>query len=360
MRYPPPPVVRPPVPSPNTNNTINNISNINTSNLLSISEENTNDVLELNATSSVTLLTSSSLNATFNDSIPLKSTAIIEGFSSTIISEQTTATTTEKNTSITESVDVSISQQPQFVPPIPIRPPSMLKETSTPQLPPPIVRPPSHVPRPPSIPVLQPNNTSVKPPPPPPKKVLSVSIVENEGVLKDSSGNKEIKNDSNVIVIDNNVVVDDEHFRKYRKMKDMLPPGAVKQKMTTDGYDANDIDSFLNGDVNFLPLPTVASISNGINVMDLSEVSLRQMKKTPVIEAPKKVSLLDEIQKGAKLKSVQPEDERMKKPAAIQGAGGLLGMLATAMNTRRIHMKVEDDDDDDSDSSGFGSDDSSD
>ena len=63
---------------------------------------------------------------------------------------------------------------------------------------------------------------------------------------------------------------------------------------------------------------------------------------------PKAVSLLDQISKGAQLKSVVKEDTRMKEKT-VTGAGGLLGMLADQMSKRRFQMKVEEEDSDSDD-----------
>ncbi len=153
-------------------------------------------------------------------------------------------------------------------------------------------------------------------------------------------------------------VVVDEHFRKYVKMRDMLPAGAVRQKMITDGFAPGDIDAFLVGSVICLPQPAAVAVvrENGVSLASAlaSPPALKSVDRTPL--PPKKISLMDEIQGGSKLKSVQKDDTRMKSPA-IQGAGGLLGMLASEMSKRRFNMKVEHEDDD-SDSSGFSDSDS--
>ena len=40
----------------------------------------------------------------------------------------------------------------------------------------------------------------------------------------------------------------DDKFAKYRKMKDAkLPDGAIRQKMTVDGFSNTDIEDFLSG-----------------------------------------------------------------------------------------------------------------
>lgn len=145
-------------------------------------------------------------------------------------------------------------------------------------------------------------------------------------------------------------------FRKYLKMKEMLPPGAVRQKMMADGFRPADVDSFLAGEVSYLKPPAAATAGPSVLQSLASPPALKSaVDRSP--PPPKKTSLMDEIQSGSKLRSVQKEDTRMKQPA-IQGAGGLLGMLASEMSKRRFNMKVEHEDDDDSDSSGFSDSDS--
>lgn len=179
----------------------------------------------------------------------------------------------------------------------------------------------------------------------------------------------------------------DEHFKKFRKMKSMLPAGAVRQKMRAEGYSAADIDDFLDGKVNTLPPPaavTAAASSSssssagngaaatggglrppppappGNPLAGLGAVKLRSANESAAIRpaAPKPLSLLDQIQQGPKLKAVvKEEDPRPEQPKSLQGSGGLLGMLAVAMSDRRFNMK-ENESDDDSDSSGFSDSDS--
>ena len=82
-------------------------------------------------------------------------------------------------------------------------------------------------------------------------------------------------------------------------------------------------------------------------------------ESTPTKPAePRRMSLLDEIQQGPKLRAVVKEDARMKQPDAgkITGGGGLLGMLAMEMSKRRFNMNQKDESD--SDSSGFSDSDS--
>jgi hypothetical protein len=144
-------------------------------------------------------------------------------------------------------------------------------------------------------------------------------------------------------------------FKKYVKMKDILPSGAVKQKMISDGFLSDDIDSFLFGSAIILPRPVCDFPSINLALSLPSSLKLSD-NSHPHPPPPKKNCLLDEIQIGSKLKSIQKDDTRMKSPS-IQGVGGLLGMLASKMSERRFNMKVEDEGDD-SDSSGFSDSDS--
>lgn len=127
-------------------------------------------------------------------------------------------------------------------------------------------------------------------------------------------------------------------------MKEMLPAGAVRQKMTADGFNANDIEDFLAGRVARL------EIASEPQKLTLSEVKLTSVQ-IDTNRAPPKPSLLEEIQKGSKLKAVTIEDSKSQK---VQAAGGLLGMLAQEMSKRRFNMNVNEEEDDDSDG-GFSS-----
>lgn len=69
------------------------------------------------------------------------------------------------------------------------------------------------------------NDTSPPPPPPPPAAPVAPVVAENED------------------------------FFRFRKMRDMLPEGAVRQKMTGEGYAPGDIDAFLERRVDSLPPP---------------------------------------------------------------------------------------------------------
>jgi hypothetical protein len=143
----------------------------------------------------------------------------------------------------------------------------------------------------------------------------------------------------------------DHPFRKYIKMKEMLPEGAVRQKMTADGFSSSDIDNFFSGRVSHIEIA-----SRSLPTVNLTEVKLSTPtpKSSPL--PPAKMSLLEEIQKGPKLKAVVVEDVKEQR---AQATGGLLGMLAMEMSKRRFNMNVKDEEDDDSDG-GFSSSDDSD
>lgn len=194
--------------------------------------------------------------------------------------------------------------------------------TSAPRVPPPLPSSP-----PPSMPP-----PSRPPPPPPPKQ--APAIPPPPSVSTSSTD-----------------MAEDDPFRKYVKMKEMLPPGAVRQKMTADGFASEDIEAFLSGQVSKL---SIKSEAPGLN---LSEVKLSATAPSETARAPPRMSLLEEIQKGPKLKTVTIEED--SKPQKVQAAGGLLGMLAMEMSKRRFNMNVNEDDDDDSDG-GFSSSSSSD
>lgn len=178
---------------------------------------------------------------------------------------------------------------------------------------------------------MKPSPPKIVPPPPPPPPPPKTPLRETAQDAAIDEAEEELA---------------DEHFKKFRKMKDMLPPGAVRQKMTAEGYAASDIDAFLEGKVNTLPAPNTAA---GNPLAGLSAVKLNSPSITP--SSPKPPSLLDQIQQGSKLKAVKEDDARMGQPKTLQGSGGLLGMLAMEMSKRRFNMKETDPDDDDSDSS---------
>lgn len=146
-----------------------------------------------------------------------------------------------------------------------------------------------------------------------------------------------------------NVDEEDDPLRKYKKMKEMLPEGAVRQKMMVDGFSDEDITKFLAGVQISVPTAPVA-----VNVAP--QITLKAPSVAPP-PGPPKLSLMDEIQRGSKLKAVQAEDPRSKPCDPVQNAGGILGMLAQEMSKRRFNMNV-DAEDDDSDSSGFSDSDS--
>lgn len=148
---------------------------------------------------------------------------------------------------------------------------------------------------------------------------------------------------------------------KYVKMKSMLPEGAVRQKMTNDGFAAADIDAFLAGKVSSLPTPVPGANAPArppMAQMLAQGAPLRAPpppRAAPASAAPRRMSLLEEIQQGPRLKAVVKDDSR-QQPAAITGGGGLLGMLALEMSKRRFNMSAQQEDSDSD--SGFSDSDS--
>lgn len=137
----------------------------------------------------------------------------------------------------------------------------------------------------------------------------------------------------------------------------MLPEGAVRQKMTNDGFASGDIDAFLSGHVSSLPTPVP---STGAPARPAMAQMLQQ--GTPLRAAPppapkenRRMSLMEEIQQGPKLKAVVKDDTR-QAAAPLTGGGGLLGMLALEMSKRRFNMGTQQEDSDSD--SGFSDSDS--
>ena len=150
----------------------------------------------------------------------------------------------------------------------------------------------------------------------------------------------------------------EDPLKKYRKMKDMLPEGAVRQKMKSDGFLDSEITAFLAGKA--ISMPSAQELedrqSQSVSAPKPFVLSPSSAPKTKAAEVkapppPRRLSVLDEIQMGPKLKPVDPNDKR-QKPKAEGKAIGLLGALAAAMSERRINIKVEQEDDD-SDASGW-------
>jgi len=126
--------------------------------------------------------------------------------------------------------------------------------------------------------------------------------------------------------------------------KGMLPEGALRQKLRTDGYAENDIDRFISGSTDHLTLLTGSGDSSGMAAA-LSSASLKPAEpSSSASPAPPagKMSLLEAIQKGSKLKAVQADDTRVGKtpPANAATTGGMLSMLAAKMSERRFNMGV--------------------
>lgn len=139
--------------------------------------------------------------------------------------------------------------------------------------------------------------------------------------------------------------------------------------MILAGFNEADVDAFLSGAVARLNMPgeedtSSSSASSGAMPIaaQLSSATLRAAPP-PAPKAPGKPSLLDEIQRGQKLKAVREDDERMKKASAAE-ASDMLSMLASKMSERRFKMgtpaRAGSDSDSDSDSSGFSDSDSDD
>ena len=144
-------------------------------------------------------------------------------------------------------------------------------------------------------------------------------------------------------------------------MKEMLPEGAVRQKMKTDGFNDSEISDFLAGKT--IVIPSAQELEDrqyqaiSVSKLNISSPS-SPAATTPVPARPaKRLSVLDEIQLGPKLKPVNPDDKRQKPKAEVK-AVGLLGTLAAAMSERRFHIKNQADEDDDSDGSGWSDTDS--
>lgn len=194
---------------------------------------------------------------------------------------------------------------------------------------------------PPPPPPIAKSNMNFPPPPPPPPQSQS----------SDSSGDQE------------------DSLSKYRKMKEMLPEGAVRLKMKMDGFHEDLISDFFAGkkiDLNNYTSGNVAVISTESSTvrggLDLSAVKLKtsQPVSKEKIKSPK-LSVLDEIQSGVKLKSLvnKAADTRMKSVGNTTSGGGLLDKLAIEMFKRRVNLR-QDDKDSDSDASGFSDSDSDD
>lgn len=197
--------------------------------------------------------------------------------------------------------------------------------------------------RPVAPPPLKPAPPTIKPPPPkkdgdaPPVKVPPPPPMPKiEDHPADSSSSE---------------IDEDPVLKKYKKMKEMLPEGAVRQKMMSDGFSSLDIDSFMAGKPISLS-PTSPAGGGSVADMLASAPALKSVvPSAPAAPVNKRMSIMDEIQQGARLKAVKLDDARMKAPA-IQGKGGLLGMISQQMTQRRLNMKVEEDSDSDS-SGGF-------
>lgn len=135
----------------------------------------------------------------------------------------------------------------------------------------------------------------------------------------------------------------------------MLPDGAVRQKMMSDGILSNsEINDFFGTPEDSAPPPSQPYRTP-------APAPARPPAPAPASAGSRRDSqpgsLLEAIQQGAKLKAVQRDDSQTKKPAPTQNAGGMLNMLAAAMSQRRNFVKDLSDDESDSDG-GFSDSDS--
>ena len=112
----------------------------------------------------------------------------------------------------------AVAAPPAAAPPLAGSPPPQPPRGSTPPPPPP----------PPKAPTTKGASPPPPPPPPPPPATATAPAPAPAAAATEEA--------------------DDEHFRKFRKMKEMLPEGAVRQKMLAEGYAPTDIDSFPGGE----------------------------------------------------------------------------------------------------------------
>lgn len=133
----------------------------------------------------------------------------------------------------------------------------------------------------------------------------------------------------------------------------MLPEGAVRQKMKSDGFIDSEITAFLAGKAISVPsaeeLEERQSQSAAASKPFVLSPSGPKTTEAKVPPPTQRLSLL--IKMGPKLKPVNPNDKRQKPKDAVK-AIGLLGTLAAAMSERRVNIKMEQEDDD-SDASGW-------
>lgn len=140
-------------------------------------------------------------------------------------------------------------------------------------------------------------------------------------------------------------------------MKEMLPEGAVRQKMQNDGYPAADIDSFMAGKAIAALSIATETDSNPIAAAAPLRKTVPNTSRTEKAAKPRRMSVMDEIVLGGRsnLKTVDVKTLPPKQDSA--SSQGLLGALATAMNIRRMAINNIRDDSD-SDASGFSDSDS--
>jgi hypothetical protein len=266
-------------------------------------------------------------------------------------------------------------------PPLPTSPPPPIPETApapSASVPPPkrvVAPPPAEAPAAPSpVPTAAPpvpGGGAKGPPPPPPRS--TVGAPPPPPPKPPAPGNRVNPPAQSVpppvappAAETSEVPAEDDPFRRFLKMKDLMPPDAVRQKMKLAGFMEQDVERFLSGEVSRLPMPG-DSQGGSIGAVDtaslLSSASLRPppaSEPKPPAAAGGMMSLLGEIQRGQKLKAVQADDSRMKPTATAAQATDMLSMLAMKMTERRFKMGSagQAGSDSDSDSSGFSDSDS--
>jgi hypothetical protein len=291
--------------------------------------------------------------------------------------------------------------------------------TPTPAVPPPAPVPQPEPPRPPSesvapTPPPQPPSQSagIRPPPPPPPS-RPVPPPPRPPPPKPPAEVVEAFSS----VLDPDV---DDGLGKYRKLKQLMPEAAVRQRMSLDGFSEDHIIEFLatstiGGGGNASPsiptpppAPTLSKpqISedpmlfkyrklkdslpaeavrqkmnlDGISANDIDrflageiiekltiasagpvnmglDITSVKLKSAPVVEKPKaRRTSILDAITSGTTLKSVQRDDSRMKPAQPGGAGGLLGNLAVEMFKRRVNMRQ--DDDVDSDGSGFSESDS--
>jgi hypothetical protein len=157
---------------------------------------------------------------------------------------------------------------------------------------------------------------------------------------------------------------EEDALKTYRKMKAMLPEGAVRQKMVAQGFTDEEVTSFLQGGELSVPSEEVLIQRQQMRLLQMkTQISPKQQPSVSTVSPvqtvrtnpTRRLSVIEELQSGPKLKPLEEVDKRQKAPTPKTKAMGLLGALATAMAERRVHLQMEDEHAD-SDSSGGWSD----